>query len=63
MTLRVKARIEAIVREDGSIDPAAWDAYFGDGDYARLEAEGQTWAALAAEVGVVEADRLMGVEA
>ena len=42
---------------------AAWDRTFGMGDYARLEAEGQTWAALVAEVGVVEADRLMGVEA
>jgi hypothetical protein len=31
-----------IVRADGTIDEAAWDARFGAGDYARTMADGET---------------------
>ena len=36
-----------IVRTDGTIDEAAWDAVFGQGDYARIMADGETAAWIA----------------
>ena len=43
-----------IVRADGTINEAAWDARFGAGDYARIMAQGETAAWIAEHPATVD---------